>query len=174
MQTQSISQPPTTAAPPVAAPVVLDAPVAQNYLPTDAAGANNTWTADPQVAPLLKRMVKRPPALERYEGWSDSSWGKKTYRRYTGARYRALCAIWQAYGDAVFAEDGYDPTAAAEWVKAPRPHHLVEYALGAYIDYRGDNRAAYIAKCEASMPSLAPGRLQMLADAQADRLAVPA
>ncbi len=87
------------------------------------------WTTDPRVAPLLMSMAKRPPAMESYQGFSDSSWGNKTYWRYTGQRFQQLVAIWEAYGDAIYAAEQYDHDAATAWLEAPRPHQLVEQAL---------------------------------------------
>jgi hypothetical protein len=86
------------------------------------------WTQDPRVAPLLESMAKRPPAIEHYQDYSNSSWGMKTYWRYTGQRFRELCAIWEAYGAAIFDAKEYDHDAALAWGKAPRPAELVEQA----------------------------------------------
>lgn len=112
------------------------------------------WTTDPRVKPLLERMAKRPPAMESYQDWSDSSWGKKTYFRYTGARYRELCAIRDEYIDRAFAVEDTDPQACRIAMDAPYASDLVDYLLGRYVDYRGSNRDEYLAKCKAAMPDM--------------------
>lgn len=86
------------------------------------------WAQDPRVTALLESMAKRPPAIEHYQDYSNSSWGMKTYWRYTGQRFRELCAIWEAYGDAIYAAEEYDHAAATAWLEAPRPAELVDQA----------------------------------------------
>jgi len=139
-----------------------------------------TWTDDHRVAPLLQSMAKRPPAQESYAGYSDSSWGNKTYWRYTGQRFRELCAIREEYIDRAWSHEETQPEAFRAALQAPEAADLVNYVLGKYIythfDGRTDfpSRDEYLAQCAATMPDLAPGQLQMLADAQASRLAVAA
>ncbi len=138
------------------------------------------WHLDPRVAPLLQSMAERPPAIEHYQDYSNSSWGMKTYWRYTGQRFRELCAIRSEYVDRAWSHEETHPGAFRAALQAPEAADLVNYVLGKYIythfDGRPDfmSRDEYLTQCAAAMPDLALDRLQMLADAQASRLAVAA